>query len=131
MRYGILLFLDTFMYNPATGALQTVPRFSLQDLLLCIYGSALILISLIRFFRPGFLCSSALLTELREKGIETPYLRSRRIIGLILGASIVLSGVLPAPEKLSVALPLLALVFIALLACNKHYLGRFTPKKWF
>ena len=131
MRYGILLFLDTVMYNPATGALQTVPRFSLQDLLLCIYGGALILISLIRFFRPGFLCSSALLTELREKGIETPYLRSRRIIGLILGASIVLGGVLPAPEKLAVTLPLLALVFIAVLACNRHFLGRCTPKKWF
>ena len=121
MRYGILLFLDTVMYNPATGALQTVPRFSLQDLLLCIYGGALILISLIRFFRPGFLCSSALLAELREKGIEAPYLRCRRIIGLILGASIVLGGVLP----------LLALVFIAVLACNRHFLGRFTPKKWF
>ena len=64
---------------------------------------------------------SALLTELREKGIEAPYLRCRRIIGLILGASIVLGGVLP----------LLALVFIAVLACNRHYLGRFTPKKWF
>ena len=74
---------------------------------------------------------SALLTELREKGVETPYLRSRRIIGLILGASIVLGGVLPAPEKLAVTLPLLALVFIAVLACNRHFLGRFTPKKWF
>lgn len=95
---------------------------------LYILGALLIAGAIIRTFRPGFLLPKGLRAVLESRGTTKKYLLSRQIIGIVFGGALILAGYLPEPQRIPVCMPLLALVFVCILACNKIFVGSFGGK---
>lgn len=96
-----------------------------SDVLLCVQGAAIITITVIRLFVPFFLTPMPLQNRLAARNTTKAYLICRNIICFIVGAIVIVAAILPEHLKKPCCLPLLAIIFIIVLICNKILLGSF------
>ena len=94
------------------------------DIYLCGVGAVILLPAVIRFFVPTFGLSKHLLKLLDSRKNATAYLWVHKVIGIVLGSTLVAAGFLPDSLKIKICMPLLVLVFIGVLVSNKVLIGK-------
>lgn len=99
-----------------------------MSIYLYVLSGMFIIPSIIRFFKPDFYISEHLRSILDRRGTAKQYFLYRKIIGLVSGGVLVLAGYLPDEQRV-VCLPMLGLIFVIILACNKIFIGSFISKK--
>lgn len=97
----------------------------MTDILLCIAGAIIAGCVGIRFFFPYFGISRSLVALLRIRNTTKGYLIAHNINGFFLGIILIVAGIVPEQFKESCCMPLLGIVFISILVCNKIFVGSF------
>lgn len=97
----------------------------MSDILLFILGIIMIVSVGIRLFRPFWGFSKSLVSRLNSRKTTKVFLISHNINGCILGLVLIIAGFLPDYLKICVCMPLLGIVFVIILVCNKIFVGTY------
>lgn len=93
------------------------------DTFLFIVGALIISYVVVRFFYPNFCFSKSLIALLQKRGTKKGFIVAHNINGLLLGATLILTCFLPEHLKLHYCMPLLLIIFLSVLICNKIFVG--------
>lgn len=96
-----------------------------MNIFLCLFGFGMIVPVGVRLFIPLWGLSKPLISRLSNRGTTKGFLISHNINGFLLGAILIVAGILPEHLKICICMPLLGLLFVSVLICNKLFVGTF------